>query len=372
MTIKSFSEEDTETVADCQRNIGYFISYNNLFSSWIKLGLDFNVGNVTVALSAFDRLIGESHKRVFSKIFETLQSNISNLGTTAADQTKALKKLIETINDIPADKTQGYDVLGFIYEFLIGNFAANAGKKAGEFYTPHEVSVLMSEIISHHLQGRETIRILDPTSGSGSLLITIGKAFAKYSGGVDNVEYYAQEFIKSTYNLTRMNLIMKGILPNNIHVRNGDTLAHYRSGNSLIGDWPYFDDSDPESTYFPLPVDAVVSNPPYSQKWDASNRGGDPRFSSYGIAPKGKADYAFLLYDLYHIRPDGIAAVILPHGVLFRGNEEGTIRQNLIDNNKIDTIIGLPANLFFGTGIPTILMILKQTRDDIRCSMLAI
>ncbi len=353
--MKSINEDDTDSVTDCQRNLGYFISYDNLFSTWVGLEHDFTVRNVTDALNAFDRLIGNSHKRVFSKIFETLQSNISNLGTTAADQTKALSKLIEVINDIPTDQTQGYDVLGFIYEFLISNFAANAGKKAGEFYTPHEVSVLMSEIISHHLKGRETIRILDPTSGSGSLLITIGKAFAKYTGGNDNVDYYAQEFIKSTYNLTRMNLIMKGILPNNIHVRNGDTLA---------SDWPYFDDSDPDNTYFPLPVDAVISNPPYSQNWDPSNREGDPRFSSYGIAPKGKADYAFLLYDLYHIRPDGIAAVILPHGVLFRGNEEGTIRRNLIDNNKIDTIIGLPANLFFGTGIPTILMILKQTRDD--------
>lgn len=353
--MKSINEDDEDSVADCQRNLGYFISYDNLFSTWIDLKHDFSVRNITDALNAFDRLIGDSHKKVFSKIFETLQSNISSLGTTPADQTKALRKLIEAIDDIPADQAQGYDVLGFIYEFLIGNFAANAGKKAGEFYTPHEVSVLMSEIISHHLQGRETIRILDPTSGSGSLLITIGKAFAKYSGGKDNVEYFAQEFIKSTYNLTRMNLIMKGILPNNIHVRNGDTLAK---------DWPYFDDSDPDNTYFPLPVDAVISNPPYSQKWDPSNREGDPRFSNYGIAPKGKADYAFLLYDLYHIRPDGIAAVILPHGVLFRGNEEGMIRQNLIDNNRIDTIIGLPANLFYGTGIPTILMILKQTRED--------
>lgn len=353
--LKFIDEDDLDSVADCQRNIGYFISYGNLFSTWIKLEHDFTVSNVTDALNAFNRLIGESHRKVFTNIFETLQSNISNLGTTAADQTKALRKLIETINDIPTDQAQGYDVLGFIYEFLIGNFAANAGKKAGEFYTPHEVSVLMSEIVCHHLQGRDTIRIMDPTSGSGSLLITIGKTFTKYSDGTDNVEYYAQEFIKSTYNLTRMNLIMKGILPNNIHVRNGDTLA---------SDWPYFDDSDPENTYFPLPVDAVVSNPPYSQKWDPSDRDGDPRFSNYGLAPKGKADYAFLLYDLYHIRPDGIAAVILPHGVLFRGNEEGTIRKNLIENNKIDTIIGLPANLFFGTGIPTIMMILKQKREN--------
>lgn len=283
--IKSINEEDVETVTDCQRNIGYFIAYEDLFSTWIAMKGDFNVKNVIDGLNAFDRLIGATHKRVFSKIFETLQSNISNLGSTAADQTKALKALIETINDIPSDSSEGYDVLGFIYEFLIGNFAANAGKKAGEFYTPHEVSVLMSEIVSNHLKNRESIKILDPTSGSGSLLITIGKTFEKYSGGKDNVEYYAQEFIKSTYNLTRMNLIMKGILPNNIHVRNGDTLAK---------DWPFFDERDPENTYFPVPVDAVVSNPPYSQKWDPRNRDGDPRFAGYGIAPKSKADMAFL------------------------------------------------------------------------------
>lgn len=353
--IKSINEDDQWTVNDCQRNIGYFIAYENLFSTWIEMEHDFNVKNVIDGLNAFDRLIGDTHKKVFSKIFETLQSNISNLGSTAQDQTKALKKLIETINDIPADTSEGYDVLGFIYEFLIGKFAANAGKKAGEFYTPHEVSLLMSEIVCNHLKGRETIKVLDPTSGSGSLLINIGKAFAKYSNGNNNVEYFAQEYIKSTYNLTRMNLIMKGILPNNIHARNDDTLGR---------DWPFFDDADPENTYIPMHVDAVVSNPPYSQKWDPRNREGDPRFAGYGIAPKSKADLAFLLYDLYHVRPDGIATVVLPHGVLFRGGEEGAIRANLIENNKIDAIIGLPADAFYGTGIATILLVLKQNRED--------
>lgn len=353
--IKTINESDLATVTDCQKNIGYFIAYENLFSTWVAMEHDFNVKNVIDGLNAFDRLIGDTHKKVFSKIFETLQSNISNLGSTAAEQTKALKKLIETINDIPTDTSEGYDVLGFIYEFLIGKFAANAGKKAGEFYTPHEVSLLMSEIVCNHLKDRDTIKVLDPTSGSGSLLINIGKAFTKYSNGKNNVEYFAQEFIKSTYNLTRMNLLMKGILPNNIHVRNGDTLAK---------DWPYFDETDPENTYVPMHVDAVVSNPPYSQKWDPRNRESDPRFSNYGIAPKSKADLAFLLYDLYHIRPDGIATIVLPHGVLFRGGEEGKIRENLIENNKIDAIIGLPANAFYGTPIATLMLVLKQNREN--------
>lgn len=250
---------------------------------------------------------------------------------------------------------QDYDVLGFIYEYLIGMFAANAGKKAGEFYTPHEVSVLMSEIIAHHLRGRQEIKIYDPTSGSGSLLINIGKALAKYVVKENSIRYYAQELKANTYNLTRMNLVMRGILPDNICVRNGDTLEE---------DWPYFDEQDPAATYEPLYVDAVVSNPPYSQRWEPAGKDSDPRYARYGIAPKSKADFAFLLHDLYHLKPDGMMTIVLPHGVLFRGGEEGEIRRNLLEQNNIDAIIGLPANIFFGTGIPTIIMVLRQKREQ--------
>lgn len=253
------------------------------------------------------------------------------------------------------DGKQDYDVLGFIYEYLISNFAANAGKKAGEFYTPHEVSLLMSEIVAYHLKDREEIKIYDPTSGSGSLLINIGQCAARYMGNGNNIKYYAQELKENTYNLTRMNLVMRGILPDNIVTRNGDTLEE---------DWPYFEENDPVNTYDPLFVDAVVSNPPYSQAWNPNDKENNPRFSDYGLAPKGKADYAFLLHDLYHIRNDGIVTIVLPHGVLFRGGEEGTIRKNLIDHNNIDAIIGLPANIFFGTGIPTIIMVLRKNKKD--------
>ena len=257
------------------------------------------------------------------------------------------------------DNKQGYDVLGFIYEYLISNFAANAGKKAGEFYTPHEVSLLMSEIIAEHLKDCKEIKIYDPTSGSGSLLINIGQSVAKHINDKNKIKYYAQELKENTYNLTRMNLIMRGILPDNIVTRCGDTLED---------DWPYFDDNDKENTYEPLTnLDAVVSNPPYSQKWDPTNKQFDPRFNNYGIAPKTKADYAFLLHDLYHLRAGGIMTIVLPHGVLFRGGDEGKIREKLIENNNIDAIIGLPANIFFGTGIPTIVMVLKKgrTNDDV-------
>ena len=349
------NEDDEETVASAQSSLGYFIAYENLFSTWIEMKSDFSVDNVRTALSSFTRLISSSHKKVFEGIFNTLETGLSKLGENAKVQTKAVSDLIHLINDIPMHARQDYDVLGFIYEYLIGMFAANAGKKAGEFYTPHEVSVLMSEIIAHHLQGRQEIKIYDPTSGSGSLLINIGKALAKYVVKENSIRYYAQELKANTYNLTRMNLVMRGILPDNICVRNGDTLEE---------DWPYFDEQDPAATYEPLYVDAVVSNPPYSQRWEPAGKDSDPRYARYGMAPKSKADFAFLLHDLYHLKPDGMMTIVLPHGVLFRGGEEGEIRRNLLEQNNIDAIIGLPANIFFGTGIPTIIMVLRQKREQ--------
>ena len=353
--LPEINEHDNEVATHVKRNIGYFISYENLFSTWINKGRDFSVQNVTDALNAFSRNINSSHKSVFEGIFETLQTGLSKLGETDASRSKSISELIHLIKNIPMDGKQDYDVLGFIYEYLIEKFAANAGKKAGEFYTPHEVSLLMSEIVAEHLKNRDKIEIYDPTSGSGSLMINIGQSVSKYVTGENKVKYYAQELKRNTYNLTRMNLVMRGIEADNIVTRNGDTLEE---------DWPYFDENDPLGTYQPLYVDAVISNPPYSQAWDSSDKETDSRYAEYGLAPKGKADYAFLLHDLYHIRPDGIMNIVLPHGVLFRGNEEGKIRQNLIEKNKIDAIIGLPANIFYGTSIPTIIMVLKQKREN--------
>lgn len=354
-------ENNEELVDYCQQHLGYFIAYDNLFSTWLDKGNSFTVDNVRTALSAFNRLISDTQKKVFSKIFNTLETGLSKLGDSTSNQTKAIRDLIQLIKDIPTDGRQDYDVLGFIYEYLISNFAANAGKKAGEFYTPHEVSQLMSEIVANHLKDREKIEIYDPTSGSGSLLITIGKSAAKYLKNKDGIMYYAQELKENTYNLTRMNLVMRGINPANIFTRCGDTLEQ---------DWPMYDDVT--QTYNPLYLDAVVSNPPYSQHWDPSHKETDPRYR-YGMAPKGKADYAFLLHDLYHVKPDGIMTIVLPHGVLFRGDAvggadglgegEGRIRRNLIENNNIEAIIGLPANIFFGTPIATIIMVLRQKRE---------
>lgn len=356
--IRDLREDDVELRGFVQERVGYFISYDNLFSTWIEKGADFQISDVRDALSAFNRLVSREHEHLFDGIFDTLETGLSKLGDTTASQTKAARDLIYLINEIPMDGKQDYDVLGFIYEYLISNFAANAGKKAGEFYTPHEVSVLMSEIIAHELAGREELEIYDPTSGSGSLLINIGAAVAKRTGDKNKIRYFAQELKQNTYNLTRMNLVMRDIEPYNIKTRNGDTLED---------DWPDFDEEDPVGTYTPLYVDAVVSNPPYSQRWEPDGKESDPRYSRFGLAPRSKADYAFLLHDLYHLKPDGIMTIVLPHGVLFRGGEEGRIRQNLIEQNHVDAIIGLPANIFFGTGIPTIIMVLKQRRqhDDV-------
>lgn len=340
-------------------SLGYFIAYDHLFSTWLSEDFRdptkrFSVDVVRTAMSAFNRLTKPELSKLYGGIFQTLESGLSKLGENSAAQTKSIRDLLNTIKDIPMDARQGYDVLGFIYEYLISNFAANAGKKAGEFYTPHEVSMLMSEIVAAHCQDMSEISIYDSASGSGSLLINIGKAVGKYNGNPSGIKYYAQELKENTYNLTRMNLIMRGIHVDNIVVRNADTLEQ---------DWPYFDESDPVATYNPLRVHAVVSNPPYSQRWDSTDKDVDPRFE-YGVAPKSKADYAFLLHDLYHLRPDGVMCIVLPHGVLFRGGEEGRIRRNLLEDRHIHAIIGLPANIFFGTGIPTVIIVLRQARDD--------
>ena len=359
--VEDYEDEDMAAlIEDCKQSIGYFIEYKNLFSTWLLPDSTFSVAELSVALNRCDSLISDNYKRVYENIFVTLQAGLSKLGNSPAEQTKALKGLIKLIKDIPTDSKQDYDVLGYVYEYLIGNFAANAGKKAGEFYTPHEVAILMSEIVAEHHKDKDKIEIYDPTSGSGSLLLTIGKSVGRHIEDKNRVKYYAQELKENTYNLTRMNLVMRGIRPGNIDTRCADSLGE---------DWP-IQKTGPDAGK-PLYVDAVVSNPPYSQHWDPSDAEMDARFKDYGVAPKSKADYAFLLHELHHLKPDGVMTIVLPHGVLFRGapddEGEGKIRKRLIEKNQIDAIIGLPANIFFGTGIPTLIMVLKQHRqnDDI-------
>ena len=241
-----FAEDDFKTVTEenekikdfIQKNLGYFIAYEDFFSTWLNKGKLFDVSDVRDALNAFDRLIHPNYKKVFKGIFDTLGKGLSKLGENSGKQTTAILDLLNLIKAIPTDGKEGYDVLGFIYEYLISMFAQNAGKKAGEFYTPYEASVLMSEIVAEHLKDRTEIKIYDPTSGSGSLLINIGKIVGRNIKDKDSIKYYAQELKEATFNLTRMNLIMRDILPSNIEVRNGDTLEE---------DWPYFEENKPEN-----------------------------------------------------------------------------------------------------------------------------
>lgn len=237
------------------------------------------------------------------------------------------------------------DMLGDAYEYLIGQFATDSGKKAGEFYTPQPVAKLMTQIAFLGREDQLGFTIYDATMGSGSLLLNA----KKYSHKPQTVVYFGQELNTSTYNLARMNMILHGVPVENQFLHNADTLDE---------DWP---------TQEPTNFDGVLMNPPYSAKWSASSGFmADPRFSPFGkLAPQSKADFAFLLHGYYHLKQDnGVMAIVLPHGVLFRGNAEGTIRKALLEEGAIDTVIGLPANIFFNTSIPTTVIILKKNRTN--------
>lgn len=291
----------------------------------------------------------------FRGVFADVNLNNSRLGNNLATRTKALIATAKMVNDFDYFDENGHDILGDVYEYLIKQFASNAGKKAGEFYTPHEVSKVLAKLVATNMDlNQESFSIYDPTMGSGSLLLTVRDEIpnGRQKG---RVRFYGQELNTTTYNLARMNLMMHGVDYGNMTLRNADTLAM---------DWP--DGLDQDGVDRPHFFDAVVANPPYSQKWDAdSSKLKDPRFKDYGaLAPKGKADYAFLLHSLYHLEQNGTMAIVLPHGVLFRGAAEGKIRKALLEKGQIDAIIGMPAGLFYSTGIPTIVMVLKKHRDN--------
>ena len=294
-------------------------------------------------------------ERDFRGVFADVNLNNSRLGNNLATRTKALIATAKMVNEFDYYDENGHDILGDVYEYLIKQFASNAGKKAGEFYTPHEVSKVLAKLVAANINtDQDSFTIYDPTMGSGSLLLTVRDEIpnGKQKG---RVRFYGQELNTTTYNLARMNLMMHGVDYGNMTLRNADTLAM---------DWP--DGLDKDGIDRPHFFDAVVANPPYSQKWDADvSRVKDPRFKDYGaVAPKSKADYAFLLHALYHLDQDGTMAIILPHGVLFRGAAEGKIRKALLEKGQIDAIIGMPAGLFYSTGIPTIVMVLKKHRDN--------
>ncbi|MDT2735688.1 type I restriction-modification system subunit M [Enterococcus pseudoavium] len=284
----------------------------------------------------------EQSSEIFENMFEDVDLYSKKLGATPQKQNQSIADVMKELAVLDVAGHAG-DTLGDAYEYLIGQFASDSGKKAGEFYTPQPVSELMTKIVLQEKEAQRGFSVYDPTMGSGSLLLNV----KKYSQEPGTIDYFGQELNTSTYNLARMNMILHGVDTANQHLHNADTLDQ---------DWP---------TEEPTNFDAVLMNPPYSAKWSAEKGFlDDPRFSMYGVlAPKSKADFAFLLHGYYHLKDTGVMAIVLPHGVLFRGNAEGKIRKILLENGAIDTVIGLPANIFFNTSIPTTVIILKKQRD---------
>lgn len=279
----------------------------------------------------------------FAGLFDDVELNSQRLGNSVTARTETIAQVMIALKNIELVKTEG-DALGDAYEFLIGQFASESGKKAGEFYTPQKVSELITKLTLVDQKDNEVIKVCDPTMGSGSLLLN----FKKYVPDAKKIRYYGQEINVSTYNLARMNMILHGVSPSQQNLRLGDTLESV---------WPLGD-----GVYF----DAVVMNPPYSLRWSADKKYlEDPRFSKYGVLPpKSKADYAFLLHGLFHLAKHGTMAIVLPQGVLFREGSEGTIRKKLLEDGVIDAIIGLPGHLFYNTPIPAIVIVLKKDKPD--------
>lgn len=333
--------------------LGYFVLPKYLYQTWIKdiNAGDFEVQKVTDSLNNFERTIaGSSESNDFKGIFSssTLDLTDTALGNDLNERSNNIKALIRLFEDLDMVALQKDDVLGDAYEYLIGQFAMESGKKAGEFYTPRQVSEVMAQIVA---KSTTVQSIYDPTVGSGSLLLTVKKHLKKDTQ--KDLNYYGQEKNTATYNLTRMNLLLHGIRPEKMSIKNGDTLSQ---------DWP----EDPKHPNEGVQFDAVVMNPPYSVKnWNKHNlKVSDPRFEIAGVLPpNSKGDLAFLLHGLYHLGQNGTMGIVLPHGVLFRGGTEGEIRKRLIEKNQIDAVIGLPGNLFTNTGIPVCVMILKKNRD---------
>ena len=291
--------------------------------------------------AAFNRI--QESDELFNGLFADVDLYSNRLGTGDQKQSATIAEVIRVLDGADLIHAKG-DVLGNAYEYLIGQFASETGKKAGEFYTPHGPAQILCRIAMTGQENKKGLQVYDPCMGSGSLMLSC----RNYSSEPDYIKYYGQELMPSTYNLARMNMFLHGVLPENQHLRNGDTLD---------ADWP----TDEETEF-----DVVVMNPPYSANWSAAEGfKQDERFMDYGgkLAPKSKADYAFLLHGFYHLKQTGTMAIVLPHGVLFRGAAEGTIRETLLKNGSIYAVIGLPSNMFYNTSIPTCIIVLKKHRE---------
>jgi len=331
-----------EVEAEAIDNLGYFLEPRCLFKNLIKKvkNGEFILDNLHTAMNQIENsTMGHESEEDFVNLFEDVDLQSSKLGKSEDDKNKIISKVLLHLSGIDFKLGDAErDILGDAYEYLISQFASSAGKKAGEFYTPQQVSKILAKIVT--LNKKQLKNVYDPTCGSGSLLLRVSKE-ARIG------EFFGQELNQSTYNLARMNMILHDVRFEDFNIQQGDSIE-----NPL---------------HFGMRFDAIVANPPFSAKWSSDKKFlDDERFSAYGkLAPKSKADFAFVQHMIYHLDENGTMAIVLPHGVLFRGAAEGVIRKYLVkEKNYLDAIIGLPANIFYGTSIPTVILVFKKCRED--------
>ena len=341
-----------------RRKIHYVIKPSYLWSNIYELARTQNSQLLKTLQSGFKYIENESFESRFRGLFSEVNLDSDKLGKNYGERNILLCSIITEIAEGLSKFPNETDLLGDAYEYLIGQFAAGSGKKAGEFYTPQQVSTILSRIVSLDSQDPSTGKksklrnVLDFACGSGSLLINVRKQFG--ANGIGQI--YGQEKNITTYNLARMNMLLHGVKDSEFQIHHGD---------SLLNDWNILNEMNPAKK---MQFEAVVANPPFSYRWQPKEEmAEDFRFKNYGLAPKSAADFAFLLHGFHFLSDDGTMAIILPHGVLFRGGAEEKIRTKLLKDGNIDAVIGLPANLFFSTGIPVCILVLKKCKkyDDV-------
>ncbi|MFM2320034.1 MAG: type restriction-modification system, subunit [Pseudomonadota bacterium] len=338
--------------------VHYVIEPQYLWSNIAELARTQDPDLLITLYNGFKYIEEKSFGGNFQGLFSEINLHSEKLGKKPVDRNAKLCTIIQKIAEGIARFSTDTDILGDAYEYLIGQFAAGSGKKAGEFYTPQQISTILSEIVTLDSQepknGKKSklAKVLDFACGSGSLLLNVRKQLGAHGIG----KIYGQEKNITTYNLARMNMLLHGVKDTEFEIHHGD---------SLLNDWGILNEMNPSKK---LTFDAIVANPPFSYRWEPTDTlGEDFRFKSYGLAPKSAADFAFLLHGFHFLSDNGVMAIILPHGVLFRGGAEERIRTKLLKDGHIDTVIGLPANLFFSTGIPVCILVLKRCKkpDDV-------
>ncbi|MDN3581418.1 type I restriction-modification system subunit M [Mucilaginibacter flavus] len=354
-------KENPDDIADFEkqmrRKVHYVIQPKFLWNNITELARTQDGELLQTLDKGFEYIENESFDNSFQGLFSEINLNSEKLGKTATDRNKKLCSIIQRIADGIANFSTDTDTLGDAYEYLIGQFAAGSGKKAGEFYTPQQISTILSEIVTLDGQDPSTgkksklDKVLDFACGSGSLLLNVRKRIKDNGGSIGKI--YGQEKNITTYNLARMNMLLHGMKDTEFEIFHGDT---------LLNQWDELNEMNPAKK---IEFDAIVANPPFSLRWEPNDTlAEDFRFKSYGLAPKSAADFAFLLHGFHFLGSEGTMAIILPHGVLFRGGAEERIRTKLLKDNHIDTVIGLPANLFYSTGIPVCILVLKKCKKD--------